>query len=88
MLFKETRFGFRLEGTHVVMTIDNVDVTMDHALAFKISASLNQIARRAKRLSGDMSTHINMIATLTDANQDELDAQLNRDATVFNPVAH
>ena len=84
MLFKETKFGFRLEGTHVVMTIDNVDIAMDHALAFKLSASLNQIARRAKRLSGDLSTHINLIATLTDANQDELDAQHHRDATIVN----
>lgn len=87
MLFKETKFAFRLEGTHVVMQINNVDIAMDHALAFKVSASLNQVARRAKRLAGDMSTHINVIATLTDGNADELEAQKARDATVFNPGA-
>ena len=81
MLFKETKFAFRLDGTHVVMQIDNVDVAMDHALAFKISASLNQMARRAKHLAGDISTHINVIATLTDANADAHLEQSLRDAT-------
>lgn len=80
-LFKETRFGFRTEGKLVVMTIDDTDIAMDYALAFKVSASLNQVARKAKRLAGDISVHMNMIATLTDANADELEQQIERDGT-------
>lgn len=81
------QFKFRLEGTAVVMTINDVDLWMDYPLAFKVAASLRQTAARAKGLAGDMSQHINIVATLTDANADARQEQALRDATIFNPGA-
>ena len=76
-----TQFGFRVEGTLVVFTIDDTDIHMDHVTAFNVAARLNQIANKAKRLSGDHGRHINVIATLTDANADIREEQQMRDGT-------
>jgi hypothetical protein len=81
----KTPYGVRVEGTIVVMTIGTKCVRMEYAVALKLSAFLRYSGKLAKRAAGDESRMFTVVADLTDANLDELQAQRSRDGTaVFN----
>ena len=76
-----TQFAFRMDGSCVVMQIGDQEYYLDHPTAFRVSASLNHVAHKVKRLMGDQNTYRNILATLTDANADEREQQAFRDGT-------
>ena len=80
-ILKRTPYGTRVEGTMVVMTIGTKAVRMEYDVALKLSAFLRHAGRLAKRHAGDQSRHFTIFADLTDANADELEAQISRDGT-------
>jgi hypothetical protein len=86
-ILKRTPFGTRVEGVDVHMTIGEKAVRMDYQTALKLSAFLRHAGRLAKRNAGDQARNFTVYADLTDANADELLAQLSRDRTsVFAKV--
>ena len=75
-------YGAVAQGRTVVMIIGEKTVTMDHDTAFNLAAMLRHAAAQVKRATGDLSVgKIRGVATLTDANADEMRAQLSRDGT-------
>ena len=75
------KYGCYLNDTNVVMVIGDKQCTMTYEVAFELSAFLRHVATQAKMNAGDKSIRLTGIATLTDANADEMKAQLRRDAT-------
>lgn len=80
-IMRRTMYGTRVEGVDVVLTIGNKAVRMDYETALKLSAFLRHSGRLAKRAAGDQSRKFTVVADLTDANADELEAQRSRDGT-------
>lgn len=80
-LMKRTPFGTRVEGVDVVVTLGPKCVRMDYHTAHKLAVFLRHSARIAKKRAGDESRILIPFADLTDANADELEAQISRDGT-------
>lgn len=81
-LLQQTRYQVAPEGTQcVTLTLGNVPITMDYQTALAISQDLRIVARRVKRLAGDTSLSLSARGQLTDANDDEREAQRLRDPT-------
>lgn len=78
-ILKRTRFGVRVEGALVVMTIGTGCVEMEYDVALKLSAFLRHAGRKAKKAAGDESKKWTVYADLTDANAEELGAALSKD---------
>jgi hypothetical protein len=88
LLLKRTRFAVRiLPSNEVELTFGDSGVIMDYHTANRVAVMLRGQARKAKKQSGDVGTHVIGFADLTDATLDELKAQRSRDATaVFGKV--
>lgn len=80
-ILKRTPYGTRVEGVDVVMTIGTKAARMDYHTAHKLAVFLRHSARIAKKRAGDESRVFIPFADLTDANADELEAQISRDGT-------
>lgn len=80
-LLARTPYGVTTEGTDVVMTIGTNQCRMDYATALKLATFLYHSASMAKRAAGDFSRNMIGLATLTDANAEELKAEMSRDRT-------
>lgn len=80
-ILKRAGYGTRVDGTNVVMTLGNKEVTMEYQVALTLAAFLHHSGKQAKRAAGDFSRRMIGIGTLTDANLDELQAQRSRDGT-------
>lgn len=78
-ILKQTPYGVRAEGVDVVMTIGKLTATMTYETAFKLSAFLRYGGTLAKRAAGDHSRKFTIVADLTDANAEELQAALSVD---------
>jgi hypothetical protein len=78
-ILKLTPYGCRVEGEKVVMTIGRAVATMDYETAIKLAAYLRYCGRLAKKAAGDLSLKATIIADLTDANADELQAAISKD---------
>lgn len=63
----------------VEMTIGKGLVTMDYKMAIELGSFLRYSGKLAKKLSGDVSKHFTVVADLTDANADELNANISKD---------
>lgn len=87
-ILRQTPYGVRAEGTVVVMSIGTKEVQMEYEVALKLSAFLRHAGRAAKRAAGDHSKHFTVYADLTDANMDELQAQMSRDGTAVFSGKH
>lgn len=82
-ILKRQQYGCYLNGTNVVMVLGDKQCTMDYNVAFELSSFLRHVATQAKMNAGDTSLRLTGIATLTDANADEMKAQLSRDSTAI-----
>lgn len=80
-ILKRTPYGTHVDGVDVVLTVGDKALRMDYQTALQISAFLRHCARRAKHAAGDSSRSWTVVADLTDANADEMQAQLSRDGT-------
>ena len=80
-ILKQTSYGTRVEGVNVVLTVGDKALTMDYETALKLSTFLRHCGRLAKRAAGDSSRKWTVVADLTDANADEMEAQISRDGT-------
>lgn len=69
----------RTDGAFVEIQIGNVACRLDYDTALRFAVLVGGHAKIAKRNAGDMSIHAYGFANLTDARQDELLAQRNRD---------
>jgi len=74
-------YGCYAQGTNVIMVVGDKQCQMDYNTAFQLSAFLRHAAHEAKKAAGDFGIRITGVATLTDANADELKAQLSHDGT-------
>jgi hypothetical protein len=87
-ILRHTRFGTRVEGTTVVMTLGNANVTMDYETAIKLSVFLRHAGRLAKKAAGDNSLKLTVFADLQPENAEELQAVMSVDRkSVFFPGA-
>jgi hypothetical protein len=80
-LMARTPYGVRVEGVDVVMTVGDKACRMDYSTAMKLAIFLYHSGKQAKKAAGDQSFRLVGIADLTDANADELEAQISRDRT-------
>lgn len=88
-LMARTLYGVRVEGIDVVMTLGDKACRMDYDTALKLAVFLYHSGKVAKKAAGDESRRIIGIADLTDANADEIGAQISRDRTaVFASVGN
>ena len=78
-ILKSTPYGCRVEGTKVVLTLGKAVATMDYPTAIKMAAFLRYCGKLAKKAAGDESRNFTIIADLTDANADELQAAISKD---------
>lgn len=83
-LSRRSSISVGVEGVHVVLTIGNRSVKLDHNTANRLAVLLRGHGRTAKRNAGDTSLLLVGFANLTDATLDEIRAQKSRNCGVTN----